>query len=48
MPISAGKATLTVGALRRANGVYTGAYTVRVSPYFWKNEKGTVAIVVSG
>ena len=41
-----GKATLTIGALRRVGGVYTGDYKVTVFPYFLKNEKGTLAIVV--
>jgi hypothetical protein len=48
MPVAvAGKATLTVGALQRADGVYSGDYKVKVSPYFFKNEKGKLAIVVS-
>jgi hypothetical protein len=47
MPVDAGKATLTIGALRRADGVYTGDYKIKVFPWFLKNEKGTLAIVVS-
>jgi hypothetical protein len=47
MPISGGKATLTIGALRRTNGVYCGDYKMKVSPYFFKNEKGRLAIIVS-
>ena len=47
MPVAAGKATLIVGALRRANGVYTGEYKLKVFPWFLKNEKGTLAIIVS-
>lgn len=47
MPISGGKATLIIGALRRTNGVYSGDYKVKVSPYFFKNEKGRLAIIVS-
>ena len=47
MPVSAGKATLIIGALHRANGVYTGDYRIKVFPYFTKNEKGTLAIIVS-
>jgi hypothetical protein len=46
MPVDAGKATLTIGALQRVGGVYTGDYKVTVFPYFLKNEKGTLAIVV--
>jgi|SRR6185312_882201 len=47
MPVGAGKATLTIGTLHRANGVYTGDYKIKVFPWFLKNEKGTLAIVVS-
>lgn len=47
MPVAAGKATLTIGALQRVNGVYSGDYKIKVFPYFLKNEKGTLAIVVS-
>jgi len=46
MPVDAGKATLTIGALQRVGGVYTGDYKVTVFPYFLKNEKGTLAIIV--
>jgi hypothetical protein len=47
MPIAGGKATLTIGALQRTNGVYTGDYKLKVFPYFLKNETGRLAIVVS-
>lgn len=47
MPVAAGKATLTIGALQRADGMYTGGYRINVSPYFYKNEKGKLNIVVS-
>lgn len=47
MPVAAGNATLTIGALQRAAGVYTGNYKITVFPWFSKNEKGTLAIVVS-
>ena len=47
MPVAAGKATLTIGALQRANGVYSGDYKIKVFPYFFKNEKGRLAIIVS-
>jgi hypothetical protein len=47
MPVAAGKATLTIGALRRTNGVYSGDYRIKVFPYFLKSEKGRLAIVVS-
>jgi hypothetical protein len=45
--VDGGKATLTVGALKREHGVYSGAYKVSVFPYFFKNERGRLAIVVS-
>ena len=47
MPVAAGKATLTIGTLQRADGIYTGGYRINVSPYFYKNEKGKLNIVVS-
>ena len=47
MPIATGKATLTIGALQRVDGVYTGEYKLKVFPWFLKNEKGRLAIVVS-
>ena len=47
MPVAAGKATLVIGTLLRADGIYTGVYRMNVSPYFYKNEKGKLNIVVS-
>src|ERR1035437_606840 len=47
MPVAGGKVTLTIGALQRTNGVYAGDYKIKVFPYFLKNEKGRLAIVVS-
>ena len=47
MPVPGGKATLTIGELRRVDGVYKGDYKFKVFPYFLKNEKGRLAIVVS-
>jgi len=47
MPVAGGQATLTIGPLVRAGGVYSGDYKVSVAPYFFKNEKGRLAIVVS-
>ena len=47
MPVAAGKATLTIGPLQRTNGIYTGDYKLKVFPYFLKNEKGRLAIIVS-
>ena len=47
MPVAAGRATLIIGALQRVDGVYAGDYRIKVFPYFLKNEKGRLAIVVS-
>jgi hypothetical protein len=47
MPVAAGRATLIIGALQRVDGVYAGDYKIKVFPYFLKNEKGRLAIVVS-
>jgi hypothetical protein len=47
MPVTGGKATLIIGPLRRADGIYTGDYKLKVFPYFLKNEKGSLAINVS-
>ena len=47
MRVDAGKATLTIGALQRVDGVYSGDYKIKVFPWFLKNEKGRLAIVVS-
>jgi hypothetical protein len=47
MPVVGGKATLTIGPLRRVDGVYSGDYKLSVAPYFFKSEKGRLAIVVS-
>jgi hypothetical protein len=47
MPVTAGKATLIIGSLHRVDGVYKGDYRIKVFPYFLKNEKGTLAIIVS-
>jgi len=47
MPIGSGKATLIIGMLQRTNGVYSGEYRIKVIPYFFKNENGRLAIIVS-
>jgi hypothetical protein len=47
MPVAAGRATLTIGALQRTNGIYSGTYRIKVFPYFLKSEKGMLAIVAS-
>ena len=45
-PVAGGKATLTIGPLRREKGIYTGTYKITVNPYFFKNENGRLAIIV--
>ena len=47
MPVDAGTATLTIGALQRTNGVYAGDYKLKVFPWFLKNEKGRLSVIVS-
>jgi hypothetical protein len=47
MPVGGGKATLIIGPLQRADGVYMGDYQIKVFPYVFENEKGRLAIVVS-
>jgi hypothetical protein len=46
MSLPTAKATLTISPLTRTNGVYTGDYKLKVFPYFFKNEKGRLAINV--
>jgi hypothetical protein len=45
--VSGGKATLSIGPLKRTAEIYAGDYQMKVSPYFFKGEKGRLAIVVS-
>lgn len=45
--MSGGKATLSIGPLKRTADIYVGDYQMKVSPYFFKGEKGKLAIVVS-
>ena len=47
MSIAGGIARLTIGPLQRVNGVYIGDYELKVFPYFFKNDKGRLAILVS-
>jgi hypothetical protein len=46
-PVAAGKATLIIGPLQRTNGTFIGEYRLKVFPYFFKNEKGRLVIIVS-
>jgi hypothetical protein len=45
--IKGGKASLIVGALRRNAGTYIGDYQLKVSPYFFMSEMGTLSMIVS-
>jgi hypothetical protein len=45
--VPGGKATLSIGPLKRTTDIYAGDYQMKVSPYFFKGEKGKLAIVVS-
>jgi len=47
MKIAGGKATLTIGLLRRTNDIYGGDFEMTVAPWFFKSEKGKLAIVVT-
>jgi hypothetical protein len=42
-----GKASLTVGPLTYKDGEYTGDYSVTVSPYFFKSQKGPLVLAAS-
>jgi hypothetical protein len=42
--VPGGSASLTVGVLTRQAETYIGDYQFKVSPYFFKNEKGKVSI----
>ena len=45
--LAGGKAKLNTTALRRDEAKYVGNYDIKVSPYFFKNEKGTLSFDVS-
>jgi hypothetical protein len=45
--ISGGKANLRIGGLSRQAQAYIGDYQFKVSPYFFKNEKGKLSIEVA-
>ena len=44
--VAGGKATLTVGSLRRTNDVFAGQFKMKVEPYFFKSDQGSLAVVV--
>jgi hypothetical protein len=45
--VAGGKATLIIGPLRRTNDIFGGAFEMKVVPYFFKNDKGTLAIEIT-
>jgi hypothetical protein len=45
--VAGGKATLTVGSLRRTKDAFEGDFDMKVAPYFFKNDKGKLAIRIS-
>jgi hypothetical protein len=47
MKIPGGKATLVIGSLRRTNDVFGGVFQMKVAPYFFKNDQGTLAITIT-
>jgi hypothetical protein len=46
MPLPTARATLIIGPLTRTNGVYTGDFNLNVFPYFFKSDRGWLAINV--
>ncbi len=44
--VPGGSASLTIGVLTRRAETYVGDYQFKVSPYFFKNEKGKLSIDV--
>jgi len=44
--VAGGKATLTVSSLRRNKDVFEGEFNMKVAPYFFKSDNGTLTIVV--
>src|SRR5688572_18351061 len=45
--LTGGNATLTTTALNRKAGSFVGDYQLKVTPYFFKSEKGKLSIHVS-
>ena len=46
-PVRLGKATLIVGPLKRRDGNYVGDYQLKVRPYFFKSETGSLVLSAS-
>jgi hypothetical protein len=44
--LAGGKAHLTTTGLQRTGGKYAGNYQLKVVPYFFKSESGTLSVVV--
>ena len=44
MPLTTAKATLIIGPLTRTNNVYVGDFKVNIFPYFFKSDRGRLAI----
>ena len=47
MKLPGGKATLIIGPLCRTNDVFGGVFQMKVAPYFFKNDQGTLAITIT-
>lgn len=47
MKVPGGKATLILSALRRTNDIFGGEFQMKVKPYFFKNDNGTLAITIT-
>ena len=47
MKIAGGKATLIIGPLRRTNDIFGGTFQMKVVPYFFKSDKGMLAITIT-
>ncbi len=45
--VAGGKCTLIIGPLRANGDLYRGDYNTKISPYFFKNEDGTLAISIT-
>jgi len=46
MPLTTAKATLFIGPLTRTNGIYAGDFKIKLFPYFFKSDRGRLAINV--
>ena len=46
MPLTSAVATLIIGPLTRTNGTYVGDFKLKIFPYFFKSDRGRLAISV--